>query len=296
MFRDAMRRVLGFYPFLSGRPRLANSAWARRLVPPRAEEAWARVGTMRCRVPLNDWGGRSIFLFGDVDGKLSWIIDRVVEPGETVVDVGGNFGLVTLRLSARVGPTGAVVTFEPNPSVLHYLRQTLADLPETNVTLVEAALGAEPDTLVLSVSPRALGMASLVRVEADRATERHEVPVKVLADYLRTSQIQAIDFMKVDVEGFEANVFRGLFDDPSAPRPPMILFEANGPERDDILALVSDRGYRLYGIPDRCLFSVPFLAPGEAGFERCKDILAVNSHASERKLARIGLASKHEAA
>ena len=289
MFREMLASVLKHYPFLSGRPRLANSAVAKRLVPRRDEETWAYVDGMRCRVPLNDWGGRSIFLFGDVDGKLTWIIKRVVEPGETVVDVGGNFGLLTLRLSACVGPTGAVHTFEPNPVVLRYLRQTLAEPNAANVMLVEKALGDEPGELVISVAPGALGKATLARHLKNVSVIKHRVSVVALSDYLEQAKIQNLDFLKIDVEGFEANVLRGLFKSPSAPRPPIMLVEANGPERDLLLSIVVEAGYAVLGIPDRCLLSVPFVAPTDEAFSDCKDILAISAAASAEKLARIGL-------
>ena len=104
MRAEAIAKVTRLYPFLSGCGSLANHRLIDRLAGKPKREAWAEVEGGRLLVSLDDYVGRSAFYVGDLDRKVSAVVDRFVRPGDTVLDIGANIGLVSLRVAKRVGP------------------------------------------------------------------------------------------------------------------------------------------------------------------------------------------------
>jgi FkbM family methyltransferase len=205
-------------------------------------DAWARVEGGTLLVSLEDHVGRAAFYVGDLDRKVSAVIDRFVRPGDTVLDIGANIGLVTLRLAKRVGPRGVVHAFEPNPGASSRLASALKASDVSNVRLHEVALGPEQRTLKLSVPDGNAGAASLL------SGNGIDVPVKRLDDF----DLGPVSFVKMDVEGFEDQVLRGFSKTLMASPPKVILFEQNDSKGGSI-PLLADVGYRIHGIA-RSLF------------------------------------------
>ena len=65
-----------------------------------AHLAWTRLGCgSEILVPLDDYVGRAAYFVGDLDRKISALIQRIVRSGDQVIDVGANLGVVTLHLA-----------------------------------------------------------------------------------------------------------------------------------------------------------------------------------------------------
>jgi FkbM family methyltransferase len=280
-------RALRLWPFLSGCGRLAASGPARALLPTAPRVVWARVRGARIAVPLDDLVGRAIFLAGDLDRKVTWVLDRLLGPGDTVVDVGANLGLVSLIAAQRVGPRGRVLAIEPSPAVLPLLGRSLAANPGLRIELFPVAAGAAPGRLRLLVPPGNAGGASLAVPHED--ARPHEVEVRRLADILAAAGVERVDLLKLDVEGFEAEALRGLFDDGAAPLPRVVLYEDNGARPSGAGPLLAARGYRLWGLPRAWLRLCP-LAQDAPGFAACGDVVAIREGpAGARARAALGL-------
>jgi FkbM family methyltransferase len=136
---------------------------------------------------------------------------RFVPPGGLCFDVGANEGdrsALFLALGARV------VAVEPQPSCIDALRRRFG----ASIELVEAALGPElGDAQLLVASYHTLSSLSPEWVEAVRASgrfaefewgDRVVVPVTTLDELI--ARFGVPDFCKIDVEGFELEVVRGL--------------------------------------------------------------------------------------
>jgi FkbM family methyltransferase len=220
---------------------------ARRIFGPR-EVPFA---TATVRLP---WGHDLAVRRGDVISHIIWqtgvydlapseTIWRLLEPGETALDVGANIGYFTSLMSAR----GCRVTsFEPHPAVFEELSRNSANWQ--GVTLVNVGLAETAGSAYLEVPAQFVtnrGMAKL-------GTSGLEIRTETLDDHPAT-------FAKIDVEGFEAEVLRGGAKTIKRRQLRDIVFEDFGVFPTPAASILLDCGYKLYRI-DKNLFG-PILIP-----------------------------------
>lgn len=224
---------------------------------------------------LSDWSQRETWFlarYHDLGTQLA--IDRYVRPGDRVVDVGANIGMLTLHGSARVGPAGIVDSFDPNPDCCERIRAALKRNQISNVRLHPLGLSDAPGRLTLSVLENHSGMGTLAPVD-ERAfvTDKVEVPVLVGDDILLEDE-KRIAMIKIDVEGFEVRVLRGLVKTLQKFRPVVTTelipqwLERAGSSVAELVTLMRDLGYDGFGmttvrrgIRRRALKLIPFPAP-----------------------------------
>ncbi|MDQ3669049.1 MAG: FkbM family methyltransferase [Actinomycetota bacterium] len=172
------------------------------------------VGRLRTGSPIvldmREYAHRHVYFHGTYEEPTTRLLHRLAQPGWTVVDVGANNGYFTL-LSADLGGAGAQVhAFEPNPAVARLLGAGVRLSGWRGIAVREAACGdaSFEAPLYLSADPRNSGLSTL---EAALATGRAQltVPVVRLDDYCREEGIEP-DLVKVDAEGYEDRVIRGM--------------------------------------------------------------------------------------
>lgn len=101
---------------------------------------------------------RQLFLNGYYEEGTAESVQRLLEPGDTFVDVGANIGEISLPASQRVGSQGIIIAIEAMPSTAQLLRDNirLNDLPD-NIIVQEIALSNRNDTVHLFTPPNNLG-------------------------------------------------------------------------------------------------------------------------------------------
>ncbi len=286
-----------FYPFYSGCAGVANNSIVRKLAGASSERVWSVVPGGEVLACLNDYNGRVAFYIGDRDRKLTWICAQIVKPGDTVLDIGANIGVVTVWLSKLVGKNGKVHTFEPNPELQNVLEKTLVRNDMSNTRLHRVALGAVSDSLELRIPQGHPGMASLVRNRDMSNCDVVEVPVRPLSKIVDEEGIKSIGLIKIDVEGFEAEVFKGGGEKVlRSIRPEAIIFELNekldGLVRDQpVIKILRDFGYKFFSIP-KCFvrMHLEYFDPDSSNQLVGHDFLAVPEESYE-KIAKLVNAS-----
>lgn len=147
-----------------------------------------------------------------------WALTRIyspfIRPGDLCFDIGAHLGD---RIRAWSKLNARIVALEPHPGMMNWLRRWYAHQPD--VVLVEEAVGAEPGTANLWISRltpsvSTTSQAWLNRVQHSRrfAGVRWEEQISVTVTTLDTliAQYGAPAFCKIDVEGAELDVLRGL--------------------------------------------------------------------------------------
>jgi FkbM family methyltransferase len=133
-----------------------------------------------------------------------------LRPGGVFVDIGANEGALSVLAGTLVGPSGIVLAVEPQTRLQDFVRINAALNRLSNIRLVECALGAADGEATLHLYPDLnTGASGLVHgYRFSRAMER--VRVRTAASLLDEQRIGHADLVKVDVEGFEPEVVRGL--------------------------------------------------------------------------------------
>jgi FkbM family methyltransferase len=244
------------YPLYSGCSRLANHPVVHRIAGVSTETAWARVpGGYWAAAPLADYVGRAIFYLGELDRKVTWVCSRLARSGDCVLDIGANLGLVSLTLSALVGPTGQVHAFEPTPLMQSLIEQAIERNGVTNIKLHRLALGAQHGQLMLSVPSGNAGAASLVAARRRPDSTDVLVPVRTLSSVMADQNVDHVRLVKMDVEGFESKVLAGAVEFFSRRPPDAVVFELNDYPGDlrhhPTIVALSSLGYGFFTLPRR---------------------------------------------
>ena len=140
------------------------------------------------------------------------VVDALVHPGDTALDIGANWGLYTWRLAERVGPQGRVYAFEPNPG--HTARLQAIRGSRSWISIHQVALSdhaGEAQLHIPVVEDRQVSALASLAVPPDRTSVAHEtitVPLARLDDLLPADG-PPVSFIKCDVEGHEPAVLRG---------------------------------------------------------------------------------------
>jgi len=154
---------------------------------------------------LGEYVQRNIFVFGDYERNTMRHVRRMIRPGDTVVDIGGNIGFYALEM-ARLNSPGRLISFEPNPAAIERFKANRALNPAlSNIELVEHGLGEKPGSFTLSFNRGNLGTASAF----GKSDERIEVLVDTLDAVLAAKGVERIDVLKIDIEGGELSALRG---------------------------------------------------------------------------------------
>jgi FkbM family methyltransferase len=275
------RTVARHWPFMSSRRRLP---WLNGPIAeiPSGEVIDTRHG-VRVRV-MPDGMYRDVYFWSDYEPYNTKIFRRIVRPGDVALDVGANFGWFTVLFARWVGEAGHVHAFEPVPYIRKLAEETIAlNGVGSRVTLNQVGLGRENATSpIFTFSGLPHGHASGTDLGREDAV-RHDCQIRRLDDYCHEQGIDAVGFMKVDVEGFERDVFAGAERILSSRDAPIVAFEINrgclahrSLTPSAVVAPLRDFGYSEF-----------FTFSTRAGVERL-DIEHANGDCLAAKRARLG--------
>ena len=148
-------------------------------------------------VHLRD-NGTDIIIFEDVFNRQCYALGEVSV--RHIVDAGANIGLASLYLS-RLHPAAEIASFEPVESVMR----------ARNVGKVfKLALGKEEGSINILIDPQNSGGHRLELSDADPSLQRLEVPLRRLDTLIAERRIAAPDGLKIDAEGAECDLLKGL--------------------------------------------------------------------------------------
>ena len=126
-----------------------------------------------------------------------------IKKGDIVLDIGANIGFYTKILSELVGETGKVYAFEPDKKNFSYLQHNAGHLK--NVTLINKAVSEKTGTITLYQS-------DLLNVDhktyaTEGYTSKTEIECVAIDDFIPNHNV---DFIKIDIQGFEYFAFKGM--------------------------------------------------------------------------------------
>lgn len=148
------------------------------------------------------------------------------QPINLCLDVGANIGNYSKLLLAETN--SKVISFEPLPFVFKKLSDNLSDYSD-RTTLVNKGISNKSETLKIHYNENLPSTASFVKesnhLEHIQNNETLEIEVTSIDDFCRENQITEIDYIKIDVEGFESEVLEGAFETFKSIKPKYVQIE-----------------------------------------------------------------------
>jgi FkbM family methyltransferase len=233
------------------------SIWIRRMVTMRLPEDGGvdveRWG-LRLRLHPRHNGCEKMLLFTPQIyearelAELAARVDRARAAGRpfVFVDVGANVGLFSFFVASCAGSDARIVAIEPERENLRRLRFNIEANPGVPIRVLPHAVGEAAGSLELELHPGDRGGTRTRPLDASIGTGI-EVECRPLTDVLAQENVQAIDALKIDVEGMEDRVLMPFFK--AAPRTLWPRFLIVEDTRDlwqvDLFAELQARGYRI---------------------------------------------------
>lgn len=197
-----------------------------------------------------DWDNAISIIGHDTDVKITYetLIKSRFRP-KVFFDVGANYGTHSLLfLSQGV----SVVSFEPNPDCRKEF-EALACLNNLNGTIEGLAVGDSKGMIELWFPEKNTWLGSIVENTKDTLSEepglrKIQVPMTTLDDYVEQTGVQP-DLIKIDTEGNELNVIKGMLNLVKKVSP-IIIFECNSlSHKKDLFEIFRELKYSVCELP-----------------------------------------------
>jgi FkbM family methyltransferase len=173
--------------------------------------------------------------------------------GGVVLDIGAHIGLFSVIASEIAGNTGKVFAFEPSPSTTEFLKKTIAINKKNDLIFpFQQAMSDKIGKLTFFVSDNKVDNSnSLVSYEDGRKLSGIEVDVNTIDSFAAAQKLNAVNFIKIDVEGAEYDTLRGGTTVFKEKRPVFILaihpvpIKAKGDKLEDIYDYLVQLNYKI---------------------------------------------------
>lgn len=126
-----------------------------------------------------------------------------LKPGNAVIDIGAYCGLTSLAFAEKVGSSGYVYAFEPDPENFQALQTNINKYSMGNITVENAAVWKSNGSIAFQSEGT---ISSTIQILAARENATVTVKTINLSDYVLNKKIKKIDVIKIDVEGAELGI------------------------------------------------------------------------------------------
>lgn len=196
---------------------------------------------------LEDRGlARELLVHGIHEPLTTEIMKRELKPGQVIIDVGANIGYYALLEAKTVGKRGRIYALEPAPENLELLRRNVKANGCDNIEIFHAAAGArsEMGTIYLSKSHN---QHALIKENVGGVVGSMPIRVFALDDFLEGKPYPSL--IRMDVEGFELDILRGLKKTIAKGKPLKLFIEIHGfflkEKVKDLFAILKKGGFRI---------------------------------------------------
>lgn len=245
---------------------LARVARGMRRLAGKGDVGVFRRGNIVWELDLRQGIDFAIYLQGGFEPKTLRDYRKVVRPGFVVLDIGANIGSHTLPLAEMVGPSGRVYSFEPTDYAFSKQQRNLSLNPELSkrVNAVQAMLVSCPAQEKPAAIPSSWPLdgesgTALHPIHLGRFNTLEGARVLRLDDWAARERPSKVDFVKMDVDGYEIDVLEGAEETLSCYKPVMMMefapyiFSERGRSFKELLDALLALGYQARTVNGKAL-------------------------------------------
>lgn len=192
-----------------------------------------------------------IYFYGAFRPEVSKLLNRMLRPGHVAIDIGANIGMHSIIMANRVGPTGKVFCFEPDPHPFDRLKRNLALNGFGFVQVHQAALSAKSETRKLFLHDDTIGNyanASFYSDNIGKDTAAIDVEALSLDEFVAREKLTRLDVVKLLAQGEEWNILQGARETIARLRPKIFfLYEPSFWHRQNLRLMDAVGFFRQYG-------------------------------------------------
>lgn len=218
---------------------------------------------------LDDWIQKQIFFFGryEIEKLQTLFWKQNLKDGQIVLDIGANVGYYSLMAAKRINK-GTVYAFEPVRDTFDKLENNINLNRFTNIKAYNLAVSDRAGTLQLFPGDHKNTGTSSIRMHKGFSGKLEMVDAITVDEFVARENIFKADFIKIDVEGSEMNVLKGMKLTLEKLSPVVLIelleekLENAGSSVKEIYQLFIGMGYKPYNINNK-LYLEPISEPAE---------------------------------
>lgn len=239
------------------------------------------------RCALRSWNSvRQVRQFSADRWEDAGLVQKLIRPGDVVVDAGANIGYITALLARWVGTTGLVHAIEPIPETFQLLQRSMRELKLDQVRLHACGVSDSTGQAVMEVPTYPDGAENFyeshLRTASDASHQNRSFSVDLRTlDELVGDTRSRVAFIKMDVEGHEEPALRGASRLLAEARPALLVeiddrLDQPSPPTARLMEQLSALGYGVY-VSERGV-----IRPLRAGEKRVDYFFLTPEHLSSR--------------
>lgn len=193
---------------------------------------------------LVDW----FIYFGFIETDKNELFSSIKKEA-VIFDVGANIGDMTLNFAKSVGKLGKIYSFEPFPSMFGILTYNISLNDFNNIITIPKGLGAEISRYSM-IEPE-IGNPGMNRISNSSDVSNNLVEITTIDSIVDQYSVQRIDYIKIDVEGFEHNVIIGALKTLEKFKPKLFIelddenLKDQGTSAKELIELITSLGYSI---------------------------------------------------
>jgi FkbM family methyltransferase len=203
---------------------------------------------------LKDWVQKNIFLYGYYEKKETFFWNHITKNKVVVFDVGANVGYFSLMAAKQIADQGRVYGFEP-VSFVYQRAKYNCDLNNfKNITISNIAISDKAGEITINVgNDENLGMSG-INHHNYLSGKSEKVKTNTIDNFIADNKISQLDVIKIDVEGSEFFVLKGMNDALEKYKPTILieildaLLEKSGSSKEEIYNFLWSRNFEAYKI------------------------------------------------
>ncbi len=149
--------------------------------------------------------------FGIYEYETVKFLKSQLKPGDTFIDIGANIGFLSAIGAVCVGPKGQIHSFEPVPDYFSHLQKLANENPDYSINVNQYACGnVEGKSTIDLPNDGNIGWNTMVPSFIEEKKKSYEIEIHRLDNYIKGKNLHNVTLIKIDVEGYEFPVLKGL--------------------------------------------------------------------------------------